>query len=380
MTITVAHVMRTYGVHGGERQLYQMFSTFAEPGFRHRFFFVYRDDVCKQRFRQVDGLTTDTLLPVRSRTFPSLVAELSFLLLFLPLLQLRLVWLLARTRSRVCVAHGVQAALVCWLGAQLLRHVAFVYVHRGTKSTLGRNRLFRLVYRPFRMVAGVSEASVQSLTGLAEPSKLAVIQNGIDLHSIDAQKVACQSEAGHDAFVVCCVGRLLPQKGQQLIIEAFALLCLAWPRSELLIVGDGPDLARLKQLATAEGVASKIRFLGNRTDVICLLENSDAFVHASESEGLSNAVLEAMAMDLPSVVVDAPGVAECHVHTETGYIVNRLAADISGKLLDLARDADLRTAMGAAARRRVQSVFSMEANCARYADVYRQLVQESAKG
>lgn len=380
MTTTVAHVMRTYGVHGGERQLYQLFSTFADPGFQHRFFFVYRDDVCKQQFRQVDGLTTDTLLPVRSRTFPSLVAELSFLFLFLPLLQLRLVWLLARTRSRICVAHGVQAALVCWLGALLLRNVAFVYVHRGTKSALGRNRLFRLVYRPFRMVAGVSAASVHSLTGLAEPSKFAVIQNGIDLRSIDAQKGTCPSDADHDVFVVCCVGRLLPQKGQRLIIEAFAQLCQAWPNSELLIVGDGPDFELLKGMAAAEGVASKIRFLGNRTDVICLLKNSDVFVHASESEGLSNAVLEAMAVGLPSVVVDAPGVTECHVHAETGYVVTRSAANISGKLLDLSRDAGLRTSLGAAARWRVQSVFSMEANCARYADVYRQFVQESAKG
>lgn len=378
--ITVAHVMRTYGVHGGERQLYQLFSTFADSGFRHRFFFVYRDDVCKQRFCQVKALTMDTLLPVRSRTFPSLVAELSFLLLILPLLQVRLFWLLARTHSRVCVAHGIQAALVCWPGALLLRRVAFVYVHRGTKSTLGRNRLLRLLYRPFRLVTGVSEASVQSLAGLAEPSKLAVIQNGVDLHSIDAQKAACPSEGSHEAFVVCCVGRLLPQKGQKLIIEAFAQLCQAWPNSELLIVGDGPDLQLLKRLAATEGVASKTRFLGNRTDVICLLEKSDVFVHASASEGLSNAVLEAMAMERPSVVVDAPGVTECHIHAETGYIVTRSAAAISDKLLNLASDADLRTAMGTAARRRAESVFSMEANCARYADVYRRLVQESARG
>ena len=376
MTTTVAHVMRTYGVHGGERQLYQLFSTFADSGFQHRFFFVYRDDVCKQRFRQIDGLTTDTLLPVRSRTFPSLVAELSFLLLFLPLLQLRLVWLLARTRSRVCVAHGVQAALVCWLGALLLRHVAFVYVHRGTKSTLGRNRLFRLVYRPFRMVAGVSEASVQSLAGLAEPSKLAVIQNGIDLHSIEAQKEACPSESDHDAFVVCCVGRLLPQKGQRLIIEAFAQLCQAWPDSELLIVGDGPDLELLKRLAADEGVASKIRFLGNRTDVICQLGKSDVFAHASESEGLSNAVLEAMAVALPSVVVDAPGVTECHLDGCTGFIARRSAQDVAAKLMALATDRPLRMRMGGEARERVCEHYSIEANWRRYSALYQQLVDE----
>lgn len=376
MTTIVAHVMRTYGVHGGERQLYQLFSTFADPGFRHRFFFVYRDDVCKQRFRQVDGLTTDTLLPVRSRTFPSLVAEFSFLFLFLPLLQLRLVWLLARTRSRVCVAHGVQAALVCWLGALLLRQVDFVYVHRGTKSTMGRNRLFRWLYQPFRVVAGVSKASMKSLEGLADPSKLAVIQNGIDLNSIDAQKGACPFEADRDAFVVCCVGRLLPQKGQRLIIEAFAQLCQAWPGSELLIVGDGPDLELLRRLVASEGVASKIRFLGNRTDVICQLGKCDVFAHASESEGLSNAVLEAMAVALPSVVVDAPGVTECHLDGCTGFIARRSAQDVAAKLIMLATDRPLRIRMGGEARKRVCDHYSIEANWRKYSALYQQLVGE----
>ena len=62
MSHAVAHVMRTYGVHGGEHQLAQLFRSFEVPEFQHLFFVVYRDDICQRYFSGISKLRTETLL------------------------------------------------------------------------------------------------------------------------------------------------------------------------------------------------------------------------------------------------------------------------------------------------------------------------------
>lgn len=373
MSINVAHVMRTYGVHGGEIQLAQLFSSFAEPGFQHFFFFVYRDEICQRYFSAIPQLRTKTLLRLRSKVFPSLQREMLALLLLLPLLQVRLLLALRRNRCRICVAHGVQGAMVAWLAAMLLRKVRFVYVHRGTKSEQGKNPLFTLLYRPFHLIAGVSHASADSLRALAPGKQPIAIENGIDWESIGTMLKQCRAKPASDSFTVVCVGRLLPAKGQALILESFAYVCAQVPDASLLVVGAGPDETSLRARAEHLGIAANVQFLGERKDVVCLLGGSQVFVHASVSEGLSNAVLEAMAVGLPSVVVNAPGVTECHVEAETAFIVSRSQAELSARLLLLAGDPALRHRMGLSAQARVRDHYSIAANGKRYAALYRQL-------
>lgn len=374
MSINVAHVMRTYGVHGGENQLGQLFRSFSEPGFKHLFFFVYRDDICQHHFSAIPQLRTEMLLRLRSKVFPSLQKEMLVLLLMLPLLQIRMIRALQRNSCRICVAHGVQGAMVTWLAAVLLRNVRFVYMHRGTKSSQGKNFIFTLLYWPFDVIAGVSQASADSLRDIVPRKKPLPIENGIDYQSIGALLAKCVARKSGDNFTLICIGRLLPAKGQLLILCAFADIRALVPNAQLVVVGSGPDADFLQTQAMQLGVAGCVQFLGERKDVVCLLGNSDVFVHASESEGLSNAVLEAMAVGLPSVVVDAPGVTECHVNTVTAFVVPRSRADLSLRLLTLAGDAEMRKRMGMAAKARVQNHYSIDANSKRYAELYRELI------
>ncbi|NKD56042.1 MULTISPECIES: glycosyltransferase [unclassified Haematospirillum] len=374
MSINVAHVMRTYGIHGGESQLAQLFSSFSEPGFQHFFFFVYRDEVCQGHFSAIPQLQTETLLDLRSKVFPSLRREMLALLFLLPILQVRLILALRRNQCRICVAHGVQGAMVAWLAATFLRKVRFVYVHRGTKSAQGKNPLFKLLYRPFDVIAGVSRASADSLRDLAPGKKLIAIENGIDWQAIEAELGQCPTVARSDRFVIVCVGRLLPAKGQSLILEAFADVQTKVPGAELFVIGTGPDAAILQRRAEQLGISDTVRFLGDRKDVVCLLGQSNVFVHASESEGLSNAVLEAMAVGLPSIVLAAPGVTECHVEAETAFVISRSHAELSACLLLLAVDPFLCKRMGQAARARVREHYSIAENCKRYAALYYQLI------
>lgn len=371
-TPRVVHVMRTYGVHGGERQLGQYFGLARDDV--DAFIFLYRDRGCRRHFEARTTIRLNELLPLEFRPRKSMWGELALLLVLLPILQLRLLLLLKRGHWGICVVHGFQAAVTAWLAARLLRSTRFVYLHRGTKSTLGKRSLFRLLYRPFAAVAAVSCASAQSLTMLVPGRKPWVIQNGVDWQAISHLAANCRDRrAQRQRLVLTCVGRLIPGKGQHLVLQAFEEFHQRLPESELWLVGEGPDRTELESMAHALGLGEAVRFLGSRSDVACLLGQSDIYVHASESEGLSNAVLEAMAAGLASVVIEAPGVSECHVPDETGFIVSCDTHALASKLLQLAGDSNLRKRFAAAARERVRTMYSLEANRAGYARLYGQL-------
>jgi glycosyltransferase involved in cell wall biosynthesis len=126
-------------------------------------------------------------------------------------------------------------------------------------------------------------------------------------------------------------------------------------------------------MAAQYGVSDRVRFLGHRDDVPKLLRAATIFVHTSAWEGMSNAVMEAMALGVPSVVCDAPGVTECHVAGETGLVVKGEVSEIAEAIDTLLTDPGRRRALGEAARKRAREHYSMEANRRRFLALYREL-------
>jgi glycosyltransferase involved in cell wall biosynthesis len=100
---------------------------------------------------------------------------------------------------------------------------------------------------------------------------------------------------------------------------------------------------------------------------------ADIFVNASTLEGMSNAVLEGMAAGLPSVVVDAPGVTECHVDGITGFVVRHNAQELATGIAKLLGDPGLSQRMGDAALLHVHTQYSMEACRKRYLALFGRL-------
>lgn len=367
---TVLHVMRTYGNHGGEQQLARMFACQPEAANEH-FLFAYADLSCES-LMQARGakLQFHRLWPLALRPRYRAWSELLLLLPLLPYLQLRLGWLFIKYRPQACIIHGFQAALIAWPLAMLMRKsVGFAYFHRITKSTTGRHPFFRLIYKPYRKLIGVSLAVRDSMQGLAESSRLDAIENGVDIERIRAPQEKVRRS---DSPVIISVGRLLPHKGQDLIIEAVQQCHSHFPNVELWIVGDGESYEFLKQKIAG---SDYIKLLGRREDIPELLAQATIFCNASQWEGMSNAVLEAMAAGLPSVVVDAPGVSECHVDHETGFVVSRDANAIAQKLMLLLHDTALRARMGAEALVRVREKYSTKANRQKFIALYHELAQ-----
>jgi len=285
-----------------------------------------------------------------------------------------MLYLIGAGGHRICVVHGLQAAVACWLSAHVLRNVHFVYVHRGTKSRAGSHPVFKLLYWPYEAMAGVSIASAESLKPLAGKRKVIALDNGIDLENLRKVASGCAKRRSGNQLRLISSARLIKDKEHAFLLDVFAQLLRRWPDLEFVIAGTGPEQRSLAEHARQLGIAGKVHFIGHVTDIICRMANSDIFVHASRMEGMSNSVLEAMALGLPSVVVDAPGVSECHRDGETGFVVTRDVHEMLAKLALLVDDRNARLAMGERAKQRAQDQYSIAANLARYHALYRELL------
>ncbi len=144
----------------------------------------------------------------------------------------------------------------------------------------------------------------------------------------------------------------------------------------LQLVGDGPERERIRGLVRAAGLDESVHFLGERTDLPAVLRSADLFLLPSETESFGLAALEAMSCGVPVIASRVGGVPEVVVDGETGLLapVGDVAA-MAAHVVRLLADAPLRARLGAAARRRAETVFPLEATVERYEALYRRLLE-----
>lgn len=165
-----------------------------------------------------------------------------------------------------------------------------------------------------------------------------------------------------DGFHVATTGSLIWRKGAEYALAAFKRLIDSGADARFHFIGDGPERQRVTYTAADMGVADRVILHGKlpAAKVRALLQRMDAFVLASLSEGISNAVLEAMACGLPVVTTDCGGMREAVEDGIDGFVVPvRDPASMADRLIALAADPELRTRVGRAARRRVIEQFSL---------------------
>jgi glycosyltransferase involved in cell wall biosynthesis len=186
-----------------------------------------------------------------------------------------------------------------------------------------------------------------------------------------------------EAVVVGTVGRLDPIKGHRYLLDAAAVVVKASPQCHFVLVGDGSgaegDALRLR--ASRLGLDGRVHFLGARDDVATLLREMDIFVLPSLSEGMSNALLEAMATGLPCVATRLGGNSEVIGSPSVGVLVpagNPQA--LSSELVSLVRDAARRRRLGGAAQARALTCYGLSAMVERNLQLYGVVARSSCSG
>lgn len=239
----------------------------------------------------------------------------------------------------------------------------------------------KLAPRTARLI-GNSQAVADFYAELGFPrDRLLVIPNGIEASAGSTrtrQSVCDEFDIPIDSKIVGCVGRLAPQKRLTDVIWAFELLQSLQPSSRLLIIGDGPQRKQVEQFARNLRLTDVVRFAGHRSDVANILPHMDVFWLASDFEGQSNSLMEAMSAGVPVVVSDIAPNLELVEHENTGLVVPVGDRPAFTRACDrLIKDASLADSLGKAAKDYIVREHSFEKAVAAHVKLYRALVGQS---
>lgn len=249
-------------------------------------------------------------------------------------------------------------------------------------SRLGRLRV-RLMCLLADMFGAVSpELRGQFLREGVPSANIRLIPNGIDnavFHPSTEKKkreVRSRLHLNDSHVIVLYVGRLIPTKRVDLLLQAWSRLSSDQPAT-LLIVGDGPEQQPLERLANRLELDT-VRFEGRREDVSSYLRAADVFVLPSQEEGLSVALLEAMATGLAVVVTDLPGNQSIVHHRENGLI---FPVDDLEALVDLlnssVQSTGIRERLGKNAHDSVYHTYSVETVARQYHALYEEVLAKA---
>jgi glycosyltransferase involved in cell wall biosynthesis len=232
-----------------------------------------------------------------------------------------------------------------------------------------------------RVVAVSRDVRVELEEFGLQPNSIDDIPNGVDITRFKPlpvqMRVQVRTSLGWaNDRVIVSMGRLAPQKGFDVLISAIRLIKDRHKDRDLklVIVGEGPLLGQLRGQVESLGMLDSVIFTGQVNEVVTYLQAADIFVLPSRFEGLSNALLEAMACGLPVIASRVSGNVDVIQANFNGLLVEPDSVDELATVIGrLVRDRALSVRLGTEARRTIQSHYSLEVVTDRYMTLYQEL-------
>ncbi len=270
-------------------------------------------------------------------------------------------------------------------GAMLLSSRRDMGILRSSKHALA----YRLVNRISDRVLAVSEEVKRFCVNedRIDPRKVEVVYNGVDLQHVAATVLQAGQFAGAEwadaQHIITCVANVRRIKGIDVLVRTAQRVCREIPGAVFLIAGSLYERDYSKEvqaLVQSLGLEKNVKLLGFVEDPVPLLKMSSAFCLLSRSEGFCNALLEAMACGVPSVVTRVGGNPEAVTDSQNGFLVptedDQAAAE---RILYLLRNPERAAQIGEAARTDVHSRFSAETMIKKLIGVYGDLLAQREK-
>ncbi|WP_204018896.1 glycosyltransferase [Sphaerimonospora thailandensis] len=287
----------------------------------------------------------------------------------------RMVRLLRRFEPDVLHAFLMESYLLGTPAARLARVPVMVSGRRGVSNFKKRNWAFEIG----TMVTHLADHVVANAVAVARDArtveripahKISVIYNGLSRSAFDPVEPELIDTR---LPVVVCVAGLRPEKGHRFLIDAAAILSRRGRPCTVALVGDGAERENLEARTRALGV--DVRFLGTRMDVRPLLAGADVVVLPSTAEGLSNAIMEAMAAGRPVVATAIDGNPE--LLEDRGVLVPPAdAAALSDGILRVLDDQEFAAGLATAARAWARKNLDLDMMVDEHVALYRRLLEE----
>jgi glycosyltransferase involved in cell wall biosynthesis len=295
--------------------------------------------------------------------------------------------LLGEYSVNILHAHGYKADLYAYAAAWPGR-VALVATCHNWPSQLWSMRVYaaldRLCMKSFDRIVVVSDpvAAILRRSGI-RAGKVETIFNGVEIERFRAAEPTLRHEvASDDESLVGFVGRLVPDKGGEILLRAAQQVLRARPRTKFVFVGDGPSRQAWVSLADCLGIGDHVAFTGMRQDMPGVYASFQLIVLPSSCEAMPMCVLEAMAAGKPVIATPVGAVPKLVVHDQTGVLVE--CGDIDGlaaAIVQILNNPERARRLGENGRARATEYFSAESMGRRYLELYQEVadIRDGAK-
>ena len=220
-----------------------------------------------------------------------------------------------------------------------------------------------------------------------DPTRVFTIHNGVDIAKIDSANgvdaLKARLNLGEGAPVLTTVANIRRVKGLDILLRAAAIVHREYPNLRVLIAGNWLEPAHYEELCILVrdlGLTGNVNFLGHFEQVFTLLKLSNVFCLLSRSEGFSNALLEAMAANLPCVVTNVGGNPEAIVDGENGFLLPPEDPQAAARrIVMLLQNAEVARRVGMAARKTVEERFTIQRSAAQMGLLYDKLMDSTSR-
>ncbi len=236
-----------------------------------------------------------------------------------------------------------------------------------------------------KVVAISGEIEKELIDHSFSKDKIIIIPNGVNVEYYSPRK----KTEGQSLSNICFVGRLANGKGLDTLIDAFSKVSGQHNQTRLKLVGQGLKMSELRQQIERLGLCDHVDFVGEKEDVLTYYHQSDLLVLPSESEGMSNVLLEAMACELPIIATDIGANVELigeKIEEVTGgegskycicsngiLVPPRDANSLAEAIKMLLKDRALSERVAYSARRKVEEFYTLSHETERYMSLYSRL-------
>ncbi|MEW4568939.1 glycosyltransferase family 4 protein [Tautonia sp. JC769] len=295
--------------------------------------------------------------------------------------------LMRKLEVDIICTHGYKSNVLGYLSCKKIG-IPIISVSHGWTSESVRVRFYesldRRMLRFMDQVVCVSKGQALKVRRSGVPDeRIAVIHDAIQADRFSSNDPSYRDRL-RDLFgrapgtIVGAAGRLSPEKGFEIFVEASALVARTDPEARFVLFGGGRLEADLRKRVIANGLADSFVLAGFRDDFDRYLPYLDILVLPSYTEGLPNVVLEAFAAKVPVVATSVGGTPEAVDDGVNGFLVlPGDPASLANRILELVTNAETRQIMGVAGYKRALKVFAFELQAERYDEIFRKILRQS---